>query len=114
MSTPLYKLKAEFFKTLVIRRGTGCRSCCRSGEHAVGEMLPEVGAKAANLSQYLEALRRAGLVTPRKEGSSVVYLPASPKVAGLLRVALPILSGVLAGQAELIASQRAPADASGG
>lgn len=52
-------------------------------------------------------LRRAGLVTARREGSTVHYTLADPGVAELLRVARTILTGVLAGQAELLADLRA-------
>jgi len=53
-------------------------------------------------------LRRAGLVTTRKEGSSVFYSLTSPEVAELLRVARHILTVVLAGQVELLADLREP------
>ncbi|MGO4430624.1 transcriptional regulator, partial [Streptomyces sp. MCAF7] len=43
----------------------------------------------------------------RKEGSTVYYSLTSPHVAELLRVARTILSGVLAGQAELLADLQA-------
>ena len=42
-------------------------------EHTVSEMLPEVGIEPANLSQQLSILRRAGLVTARREGLAVSY-----------------------------------------
>lgn len=74
-------------------------------EYAVAEMLPLVGIEPAHLSQQLAVLRRASLVVTRKEGSAVYYL-TSPHVAELLRVARTILSGVLAGQAELLADLR--------
>jgi ArsR family transcriptional regulator len=114
MSTPLYELKAEFFKTLGHPARIRVLELLSEREHAVGEMLPEVGVEATNLSQHLGVLRRAGLVTTRKEGSSVFYSLTSPEVAELLRVARQILTGVLAGQAELLADLRAPDGASGG
>ncbi|HET6356470.1 MAG TPA: transcriptional regulator, partial [Streptomyces sp.] len=42
-------------------------------------------------------------------GSAVFYSLTSPQVAELLRVARSILSGVLAGQAELLADLQAAA-----
>jgi DNA-binding transcriptional ArsR family regulator len=111
MSTPLYQLKAEFFKTLGHPARIRVLELLSEREHAVGEMLPEVGIEAANLSQHLAVLRRAGLVTTRKEGSSVYYSLTSPEVAELLRVARQILTGVLSGQAEMLADLRAPAGA---
>jgi len=108
MSTPLYQLKAEFFKTLGHPARIRILELLTEREHAVGEMLPEVGIEAANLLQHLAMLRRTGLVTTRKEGSSVYYSLTSPEIAELLRVARQILTGVLAGQAELLAGLRAP------
>jgi ArsR family transcriptional regulator len=52
-------------------------------------------------------LRRANLVVTRKEGSTVYYSLTSPYIAELLRVARMILSGVLTGQAELLADLQA-------
>lgn len=108
MSRPLYQLKAEFFKTLGHPARIRVLELLSEREHAVGEMLPEVGIEAANLSQQLAVLRRAGLVTTRKEGSSVYYSLTSPHVAELLRVARMILTGVLSGQIELLDDLRAP------
>ncbi|MDX3525839.1 metalloregulator ArsR/SmtB family transcription factor [Streptomyces sp. ID05-39B] len=107
MSTPLYQLKAEFFKTLGHPARIRVLELLSEREHAVAEMLPEVGIEPAHLSQQLAVLRRANLVVTRKEGSTVYYSLTSPYIAELLRVARTILSGVLAGQAELLADLRA-------
>jgi ArsR family transcriptional regulator len=107
MSTPLYQLKAEFFKTLGHPARIRVLELLSEQEHAVAEMLPEVGIEAAHLSQQLAVLRRANLVVTRKEGSSVHYSLTSPHIAELLRVARTILSGVLTGQAELLADLQA-------
>ena len=72
-------------------------------------MLPEVGIGPAHLSQQLAVLRRANLVVSRKEGSTVVYSLTSPQVAELLAMARQILTGVLAGKAELLDDLRATA-----
>ena len=103
MSTPLYQLKAEFFKTLGHPARIRVLELLSVREHAVAEMLPEVGIEPAHLSQQLAVLRRANLVVTRREGSTVYYSLTSPQVAELLRVARTILSGVLTGQAELLA-----------
>ena len=103
VSTPLYQLKAEFFKTLGHPARIRVLELLSEREHAVAEMLPEVGIEPAHLSQQLAVLRRANLVRTRKEGSTVYYSLTSPHVAELLGVARTILSGVLAGQAELLA-----------
>jgi ArsR family transcriptional regulator len=108
VSAPLYRLKAEFFKTLGHPARIRVLELLAEREHAVAEMLPEVGVEAANLSQQLAVLRRAGLVTTRKAGSSVFYSLTSPHVAELLRMARRVLGGVLSGQVELLADPRPP------
>ncbi|MEV7556456.1 metalloregulator ArsR/SmtB family transcription factor [Streptomyces sp. NPDC089795] len=106
-STPLYQLKAEFFKTLGHPVRIRVLELLAVREHAVAEMLPEVGVEAASLSQQLAVLRKANLVLTRREGSNVFYSLTHPEIAELLRVARGILSGVLEGQAELLADLKA-------
>jgi ArsR family transcriptional regulator len=105
-------LKAEFFRTLGHPARIRVLELLSARDHAVAEMLPEVGIEPTNLSQHLAVLRRAGLVTTRKEGSTVIYSPTSPYVAELLAVARRILTGVLAGQVELLDDLREQAVAS--
>ncbi|MGW6982014.1 ArsR/SmtB family transcription factor [Streptomyces sp. NPDC054932] len=107
MSTPLYQLKAEFFKTLGHPVRIRVLELLSVREHAVAEMLPEVGVEAASLSQQLAVLRKANLVATRREGSTVYYSLTHPRIAELLKVARGILSGVLEGQAEILADLRA-------
>ncbi len=109
MSRPLYQAKAEFFKTLGHPARIRVLELLAEREHAVAELLPEVGVEATSLSQQLAVLRRAGLVTARKQGSTVYYSLTSPQVAELLTVARRILTEVLAGQVELLADLRAAA-----
>jgi ArsR family transcriptional regulator len=109
VSRPLYQLKAEFFKTLAHPARIRVLELLVQREHAVGEMLPQVGIEAANLSQQLAVLRRAGLVSTRKEGSAVYYSLTSPEVAQLLAVARRILTSVLTGQVELLEDLQGPA-----
>ncbi len=106
MSMPLYQLKAEFFKTLGHPARIRVLELLSQRDHAVAELLPEVGIEPAHLSQQLAVLRRANLVTSRKEGSTVCYSLTSPQVAELLAVARQILTGVLSGQAELLQDLR--------
>jgi DNA-binding transcriptional ArsR family regulator len=109
VTAPLYQLKAEFFKTLGHPARIRVLELLSEREHSVGEMLPQVQIEPAHLSQQLAVLRRMGLVTTRKDGSTVFYSLVSPHVAELLAVARTILTGVLSGQAELLDDLRADA-----
>jgi ArsR family transcriptional regulator len=109
VSAPLYQLKADFFKTLGHPARIRILELLSQRDHAVAEMLPQVGIEPAHLSQQLAVLRRANLVTSRKQGSTVYYSLTSPQVAELLAVARQILTGVLSGQAEMLQDLRAAA-----
>jgi DNA-binding transcriptional ArsR family regulator len=102
VSTPLYQLKAEFFKTLGHPVRIRVLELLSVREHAVSELLAAIEIEPANLSQQLAVLRRAGLVTTRKEGATVHYSLTNSEVSDLMRVARSILTGVLSGQVELL------------
>ncbi|MCV7122965.1 lsr2/espR transcriptional regulator [Mycobacterium lacus] len=107
-SEPLYKLKAEFFKTL------GHPARIRILEHlverdrSVGELLAsDVGLESSNLSQQLGVLRRAGVVAARRDGNTVTYSIASPDIAELLAVARKVLARVLSDRVAVLEDLRA-------
>jgi ArsR family transcriptional regulator len=102
MTTSLHQLKADFFRTLGHPVRIRILELLTAGEQSVAEILPQVNVEASSLSQQLAVLRRAGLVTARREGSAVHYQLTSPQLADLLAVARSILSSVLTGQAGLL------------
>jgi DNA-binding transcriptional ArsR family regulator len=106
VSPPLYQLKAEFFKTLGHPVRIRVLELLSQREHAVSELLAAIPIEPASLSQQMAVLRRAGLVTPRREGSAVHYSVTSPQVSELMAVARAILTGVLTGQVELLEDLR--------
>ncbi|MCU1690763.1 MAG: transcriptional regulatory protein [Pseudonocardiales bacterium] len=106
MSAPLYKLKAEFFRTLGHPARIRVLELLSASELSVGDLLMELGLEASHLSQQLAVLRRAGVVTARKEGSSVIYAIASPAIADLLMVARRVLAGLLDDQVEKLSGLR--------
>ena len=50
------------------------------GELSVRDLSDKVGCHVPNMSQHLSVLRAAGLVTSRREGSTVYYRIADPRV----------------------------------
>src|SRR5213080_3828451 len=53
------------------------------GERSVEELAAEISQSAANTSQHLQVLARAGLVRSRREGTRIFYRLASDRVADL-------------------------------
>jgi DNA-binding transcriptional ArsR family regulator len=94
-SRPLSEIKAELFKALGHPARVRALEVLSERERSVGELQPLVGIEASHLSQQLGVLRRAGLVTTRKEGSSVIYALKDPLVAELLVVAKRLLLSTL-------------------
>jgi DNA-binding transcriptional ArsR family regulator len=107
MTTPLHQLKAEFFKTLGHPMRIRVLELLSERDHSVAEMLLEPGVEASNLSQQLAVLRRSGLVSARREASTVYYALTSPQVAELLAVARRILTTMLSDQMELLSGLQA-------
>ncbi len=95
LSRPLSEIKAELFKALGHPARVRALELLAERERAVGELQPVVGIEASHLSQQLGVLRRAGLVTTRKEGASVIYALRDPLVAELLAVAKRLLLSML-------------------
>ncbi len=56
------------------------------GEASVGDLAVRVSCQVPNMSQHLAVLRSAGLVTARRDGSTVYYRLADPKVLEAYRV----------------------------
>ncbi|HEX5086378.1 MAG TPA: metalloregulator ArsR/SmtB family transcription factor [Nocardioides sp.] len=104
MTTPLHQVKAEFFKTLSHPVRIRVLELLSEREHSVGELLGRIEVEASNLSQQLAVLRRAGLVSTRKEGSTVHYSLVSPQIAELMAVARSILTSVLSERVDVLAT----------
>jgi DNA-binding transcriptional ArsR family regulator len=56
------------------------------GELSVGDLSTVVGCQVPNMSQHLAVLRSAGLVTTRREGSTVYYRLTDPRVLEAYRL----------------------------
>ena len=52
----------------------------RDGERTAGTLATDLGCTLANASQHLAVLRHAGLVTARRDGTSIHYRLAMPEI----------------------------------
>lgn len=107
LNRPLSEIKAELFKALAHPARVRALEVLSRGERTVSDLQPLVGIESSHLSQQLGVLRRAGLVTTRKQGSSVVYALRDPLVAELLAVAKKLLLASLTETSDLLADLRA-------
>ena len=102
MSVPLYKAKAEFFKTLGHPVRIRILELLSEQDLAVHQLLVELGVEASNLSQHLGVLRHTGMVTSTRSGGEVIYSVSVPEVRELLLAARRILDRLVSSQAELV------------
>ena len=102
LNQPLNVIKADLFKALGHPARVRALEVLCDGELTVGELQPLVGIESSHLSQQLGILRRAGLVSSRKEGSSVYYDLRDPLVADLLSVAKDLLLASLSETRDLL------------
>jgi DNA-binding transcriptional ArsR family regulator len=78
--------EAERQRSAVVARALGdAKRLCvleslAGGEASVGELATRVSCQVPNMSQHLAVLRSAGLVTTRRDGNTVYYRLADPKV----------------------------------
>lgn len=106
VSVPLYQAKAEFFRMLGHPVRIRVLELLQDGPMPVRELLAAIEVEPSSLSQQLAVLRRSGIVTNRREGSTVVYALAGGDVADLMQAARRILTEMLAGRNELLAELR--------
>jgi DNA-binding transcriptional ArsR family regulator len=92
-SKELQTLKAEFFRAMAHpARIRILEVLSEKGEHSVQELQQRLAVDQPLVSQQLAKLRAHGVVASRKEGTTVIYALADPRIADLLRVAKEILN----------------------
>ena len=105
-SQPISELKAALFKALAHPARIRILEVLVEGERSVGDLQGPVGIESSHLSQQLAVLRRAGVVTSRREGASVIYAIGDPELAELLAVAKRLLIRALSSTEDLLADLR--------
>jgi ArsR family transcriptional regulator len=103
LSSTISEREAELFRALSHPARIRVLEVLEGGERSVAELAGLVGIEASHLSQQVGMLRRAGLVTSRKERSSVFYALVDPTVSELLSTAKRVLISMLTESTELLA-----------
>ena len=91
MTEAMQRLKSEFFKVLAHPARIHVLEILANGECSVTELTERVGLEGSHMSQQLGVLRRAGLVQPRKDGSTVYYSLSDARIAEILQLARQVL-----------------------
>jgi ArsR family transcriptional regulator len=99
---PVYEVKANLFRVLGHPARVRILELLREGERSVGTLQAELELDSGGTSQHLAALKRIGLVTSRREGTSVFYSVGDERVFDLLAAGREIITRRLAGEQSLL------------
>jgi len=80
MSDAMMELVARRFRTLGEPFRLRILQQLESGEKAVGELVETLDGNQPNVSKHLTILHEAGLVSRRREGTSILYAISDPMV----------------------------------
>ncbi len=108
-ATPLYELKAEFFKSMGHPIRVRILELLAQGPRGVSDLNAQIGVSAPHLSQQLTILKQAGLVVSERNDKTIVYALAIAELIELLGLARRILIDVLAKQSSLLTDLQASA-----
>ena len=84
----IYRLHAEFCKTLADANRLLIINELSKGELSVGELTERLGLKQSNMSKHLAIMRERGLVGTRRDGATIYYTLSDSRISeaiGLLR-----------------------------
>jgi rhodanese-related sulfurtransferase/predicted transcriptional regulator len=95
--TALFDEFARAARALASGRRIELLDVLANGERTVEALAGEVGLSLANASQHLQILRQAGLVTSRRQGTSVHYRLAGPEGFELWLAEVERLAGAYLG-----------------
>ena len=108
---PVYRLKAELFRTLGHPARVRLLELLGAGERTVGELQGALELDSSSASQHLSALRRQGLLESRKVGTSVHCRVKDRRTLKLLSIAREILASNLEESRDLLGELDAQATA---
>ena len=102
-SRELQTLKAEFFRAMAHpARIRILEVLSQHHEQSVQALQLRLNLDQPIVSQHLAKLRSHGVVTSRKEGTTVLYVLADSRIADVLKVAKDILNRRLTGTKTLL------------
>jgi rhodanese-related sulfurtransferase len=97
----LFDAFANVAKALASGRRAEIIDVLSQGERSVEQLADEIGQSVANTSHHLRAMARAGVLRTRREGTRIVYMLASDRVADVWAAMRDIATEHVAGIDEL-------------
>lgn len=98
------QVKAELFKAISHPARIRALEALSGGERTVSEIAGIVDLEMSTLSQQLAVLRRAGVVTTRREGNTIHYALRDERMSQLIAIAREIIVSSLRESREMLDS----------
>lgn len=102
MDKRIYQLHAELCSTMANPIRLEIIDLLRETERSVGELADLAGVSQANMSQHLTFMRQRGIVAGRRQGTTVYYKLANPKMLEAFDILREILFEQLQGDQAII------------
>jgi ArsR family transcriptional regulator len=102
VSRPVWQLEAEVFRLLGHPTRMRLVESLRGGERTVSELQAVMQLESSGTSQQLNLLRKAGVLSSRKEGTSVYYRVRDPRILQIIDLAREVLTSQLEEQQALL------------
>ena len=100
----LFDAFAEVAKAMASGRRAEIVDVLAQGERSVEQLADEIGQSVANTSHHVRAMARAGVLRTRREGTRIVYMLASDRVADVWAALRDIATEHVTGIHELAAA----------
>ena len=82
----IYRLHAEFCKTLADANRLLIINELANGEISVNELVRRLELRQSNVSKHLAVMRERGLVVTRREGSTIYYSLADKRISEAIKL----------------------------
>uniref|UniRef100_A0A7C3Z2F5 ArsR family transcriptional regulator n=1 Tax=Desulfobacca acetoxidans TaxID=60893 RepID=A0A7C3Z2F5_9BACT len=97
----LYELQADICQTLANAKRLQILNLLKDGEMSVGDMVKSLGVAKPNLSQHLAVMRQKGILAVRREGTTIYYRLATPRIIAACGIMRQVLAQILAERGSL-------------
>lgn len=99
--TKIYELQSEICIALANPKRLQILNLLKNGEMSAGEMVKAMQIPKANLSQHLTILKQKGILSSRREGTSIYYTIAHRKITDACSIMRSVLMESLEKQGNL-------------
>lgn len=102
----IFQLQADICQTLANPKRLQILNLLKAGELSVGEMVETLSVPKANLSQHLAVMRHKRILATRREGTTIYYRIALPRIIEACGIMRDVLMESLKGQEQISRSLR--------